>query len=389
MPTLKVMALACRDDLRPLLDAGLIGQASAGQAFAVERTWLKNDHNKKCKPLLNVSYDTQAFLFEDGSFYVDGGADGRAEFDDFAGTAESGDLCHAAMLFVGPHAAKSGVLTAIDRVRERCPGIAFMVFMLSSDSWEVLNYIAGKGNPHYAIPQGTRLLSEWEGQWTEGFRWCAEALKGIKESLVEGPILGVGCLLVACEEGTFFLSKREWKNGDQKYGTFGGPLDSDANITGVILRHGKERFHLDDESVFTPGPLLACTNMRRGGKNHYVDMTFLFTVQRESRLRRGDDFDWYDVAQMEEFWREGKLYLPVANAFLRYCALEAYGRLGSALLLPAAISWIQPHFTHSVALPTDKLLDIAKLLGPQTNGEGSAAGVGGCPELWPLFFETP
>ncbi|MGP3775941.1 hypothetical protein ACTWJ8_34465 [Streptomyces sp. SDT5-1] len=389
MPILKVMALACRDDLGPLLEAGLIGQGSAGQAFEMKTRWLDNEFNKRCKPLLNVKYDAQALVFDRDSFYIDGGLDGREQFDRFVGTSESGDPCHAVMLFVGPHAARNGIFAAIDSVRECCPGVAFMVFMLSGDSWDVLNYISSKGNPHYAIPQETQPLAQWAGKWNEGFLWCAEALKRIKESLLEGPILGVGCLLVACQEGTFFLSKREWKNGDQKYGTFGGPLDSDANITDVILRHGKDRFLLDDESVFTPGPLLACTNMRRGEKNHYVDMTFLFTVPRQSSLRQGSDFAWYDVAEMENFWREGRLYLPVANAFLRYCALEAYGRLGSALLLPAAISWIQPNLTHSPALPTDKLLDIAKLLGPRAGADGNGAGGGGCPELSPLFFETP
>jgi hypothetical protein len=255
------------------------------------------------------------------------------------------------------------------------PRVPYVVFAASRDADYAIEEVAESGSPHFRIPAEGAILRESD-RLTQHFWNFAEALKEIQEARAPQPTIGVGALLVSCMEGTFFWSRRTWKNGFDKFGTFGGPLERNGTVVETVKGYGRSRYRIPPEKL-TAGPLLACTNMRQGGE-HYVDMTFLFTTPREFMLPEADT-GWCDIGEMTRRLQNDSLYAPVAHAFMRFCALEAYARLSRVLLEPPVLSWIEPIMTTADSLSTDRLLEVAALLFNEDPKR----------EHSPLFFELP
>ncbi|WP_396451596.1 hypothetical protein [Actinomadura sp.] len=373
---LNLIALVCKQDQEALQRSGLIGPGTGGQPFSVA-PWTENRIVRRdSPPLRSTEYRVSHFLFEADRFEVlrADGADASMDLDErLVG-------CNAILLFAGPNSAgRNGIADLIERVAAdpSCKPF-FVVFALCADSGDVVGQLGTLRLPHFRIP-GEEQIIPLNGDRSGNLRnhqWeFADAVKEVQEAQLEQPTLGVGALLVSRDEGLFFLSRRTWKNGYDMLGTFGGPLQANGTVVDTVLRYGEQRFRIQ-RSQITAGPMLACTNMR-GENGHYVDMTFLFTTPRRLELSV-EGTKWCTITQMQQYLEQGRLYTPVANAFMRYCALESYNRLSRALVSPPALSWIQPDYVEAAALPTDQLLEVATLLRSNEPRK----------ELWPLFFES-
>ncbi|MEU5346612.1 MULTISPECIES: hypothetical protein [unclassified Streptomyces] len=372
MPELSLIALVCDADHLALEQAGLIDAATATQPFGIRR-WTLCSIVRQFPPLRSTTCQVSHFLFGADELEITGvgGSDASMELDTLLRRH-----CDAVVLFAGPNAAgRNGISEVIRRVADEQPQTAFVVVALCEDSLEVIRQLAHLR--HFRIPGEGEVLSVTSTRQGHlaPYQWqFAEVLKDLQQERIDQPTIGVGALLVSRRDGRFFLSRRTWQNGLDTLGTFGGPLQRNGSVADTILAYGQQRFHLPSRLI-TPGPLLACTNMREA-TGHYVDMTFLFTTS-ESIPSPVHGTSWASIEEMQSHLEHDRLYPPVANAFLRYCALEAFGRLSRAVLAPPTLSWIQPNFTEPASLPTDRLLEIAALLGSQSPPR----------EMWPLFFE--
>ena len=367
---MRLLALVCIDDRYHLEESRLIEATSTG-SYTV-RSWTESTIvTNRLAPLRATSYDVSEYLFRADQLGVLG-PDNTDALIQLGETLEAG--IDAVMLFIGPKSAMSqGLSQLIQHIAIKQPRTPFIVFAACRDADYAIEEVAESGLPTFRIPAGGAILRESDR--LAGHSWnFAEALKEIQEARAPQPTIGVGALLVCRKEGTFFWSRRTWKNGFDKFGTFGGPLERNGTVVETVKGYGRSRYRISPEKL-TAGPLLACTNMRQADE-HYVDMTFLFTTPREFTLSEADT-GWCDIGEMTHRLQNDSLYSPVANAFMRFCALEAYARLGRVLLQPPVLSWIEPIVATVDNLPTDRLLEVAALL---VNEDPKR-------ELSPLFFE--
>jgi hypothetical protein len=370
---LNLIALVCRQEIETLQSIGLISAGTESQPFTIPQ-WINNRIVKQFAPLRDTSYRINTFLFDaDQLRIVDiDGTDASLKFDSTL------RKCDAVLLFAGPECSgRNGVAEVIDHIIEMQPTVAFVVFALCRDSRGVLEQIAETKVPLFRIPgegEYLRIADDHRGSLSPHQWHVAEALKEIQQMKLRQPTLGVGALLVSQAEGLFFLARRMWRNGYDKLGTFGGPLREHGTIVDTILEYGERRYDIPREKL-TPGPMLACTN-RFDADGHYVDIIFLFTTAQRIECSV-EGTGWHTIGGMQTYLEQDLLYTPVANAFVRYCALEAYARLGNTLGFTPAVSWIQPHIIEPSSLPTDQLLDIVAKHGNQGTRR----------ETWPLFFE--
>ena len=372
MTTMRLLALACTADRYPLEDCRLIEPTASG-GYTVS-SWIESTVvTERLAPLRATSYEVSEYLFRADKLGVLGidNADALIQFDE---RLEAG--IDAVLLFIGPNSAMSrGLSQLIQHITVKQPRTPYVVFAASRDSDYAIEEVAESGSPHFRIPAEGAILRESD-RGIQHFWNFAEALKEIQEARAPQPTIGVGALLVSCTDGTFFWSRRTWKNGLDKFGTFGGPLERNGTVVETVKGYGRSRYRIPPERL-TAGPLLACTNMHQAGE-HYVDMTFLFTTPREFALPEAET-GWCNIEEMIRRLQNDLLYAPVAHAFMRFCALEAYARLGRVLLEPAVVSWIGPIVTTADNLPTDRLLEVAALLFNENPKR----------EHSPLFFEIP
>jgi ADP-ribose pyrophosphatase YjhB (NUDIX family) len=155
---------------------------------------------------------------------------------------------------------------------------------------------------------------------------------GIIENLGNRPVVGVGVLLVRAD-GKFLLTRRLRPPGVGRLGTFGGNLAAGAAVDKALLRLAKDELGLNRDHVEL-GPLLACTNMVEEDF-HYVDLTFFAKASAKCNPRIRDearheyvDADsnpWFDFERVRRFHDDGELFVPVGNAFERFCMLSLMG----------------------------------------------------------------
>jgi hypothetical protein len=371
---MNLIALVCKQERDVLQRSGLIGERTAQHPFTITQ-WTSNRVVSRFPPLRTTRYHVSHFLFDADCYAVtkDDGTDASLEFD------HQLDNCNAVVLFAGPSSSgQNGIVELIDRLVDSSSQPIFIVFALCEDSRDVVAHISALRQTHFLIPddgQFLRLDGNHLGNLTP-YHWTfADAVKEVLHAQMDQPTLGVGALLVSRNKGLFFLSRRTWGNGYDTFGTFGGPLQSNGTVVDTVLNYGEQRFHIPAARI-APGPMLACTNVR-SATGHYVDMTFLFTTA-EPIQSPIEGTQWCTIGEMQRHLENGMLYRPVANAFMRYCALESYSRLSRALISPPALSWIQPDLPETAGLPTDELIAVAGLLRSQEPRQ----------ELWPLFFES-
>lgn len=154
-----------------------------------------------------------------------------------------------------------------------------------------------------------------------------EAVRFLYDRTQKRPHVGVGVLLLD-KAGDFLLIQRKKFPGKGSYGTFGGVLRMDECIDHALYRYAHDEIGLGNDA-FTICDLLSCTNMR-AARLHYVDLTFLAVTTDHHptiQIRNPDthqkindaDSHWFDVERVIRYYRDVKLFTPVACAFERFC----------------------------------------------------------------------
>jgi hypothetical protein len=268
----------------------------------------------------------------------------------------------AVVLIIGPYARGSPMLMqVIDYVRQlnrEDDSIEFLVIAYE-DAEQVIAHV---NRPTcLKVPKKPSPSNKFDGHWhTMLCQEFAGALKEIEENQSPEPNVGLGGLLLD-ESGRFFLARRRAGIGRDRYVTFGGELLRGMSVKEALGYYAHEQLKLPRDT-FEFGPLLACTNMRRG-RNHYVDLTFLVLagsakvgvdagrhepINQRSVITDPESY-WWDFKNMARYHRSGKLFRPVANAFERYCMLAAYNMLRG--VLPQHDSHVSETVAAGPALP--------------------------------------
>ena len=165
----------------------------------------------------------------------------------------------------------------------------------------------------------------------------------IEENQTRNPNVGFGLLLLD-HDSNCFLMERMRNPGRGKLGTIGGNFERGHTIAEELTTVLERRFRKDRGPQVDLGPLLACTNMKSDFL-HYIDLTFLAVVKGGSvndvldteliPLRRetlsllsgtsgpikgtGGNRRMFTLAEVAVFYREGRLFTPVENAFEALC----------------------------------------------------------------------
>ena len=162
-------------------------------------------------------------------------------------------------------------------------------------------------------------------------------ISNIYEQFYETPKLGFGVLLVS-QQGNFMLTERQRGSGRGKYSTIGGMMPklskypSETKIADALIQVARKQMHLPKDP-FQVGPMLSCTSTVKDS-SHLIDLTFLAVAKNEFKVELKSDTsykslaktlhkDWFDFKTMLAFYKSGKLYDPVANAFEQFCVLSS------------------------------------------------------------------